>query len=329
MKQLEMETTLEQASLWLERGPFEAARDLLRQALSNTPGAAELWVAYAQSLERIGDLSEAERACERALELVPEAEEALLTRASLQAHRGALRDARRAIRRASRSDGRAALSHLLTVYGGAGFQTPSYGEVRELFDVHAPHFDAHIEALEYRGHALLCRRLGEHMAFTRRDLVLDLGCGTGLCGPELKRLGSVLVGVDLSAGMVEQAQARDCYDALFVAEGVYALLTYRADSISVLCAADVLGYVGPLEGVFEEAARVLEPGGYLGFTVEALDSKTRDYALQASRRYAYREGYLVSLAQRFGFDIRALEPETLRREGGAGVVGHVAVLELT
>ena len=39
-----------------------------------------------------------------------------------------------------------------------------------------------------------------------RGDVLDIGCGTGLCGPLLRPIAVSLCGVDLSAGMIEKAR---------------------------------------------------------------------------------------------------------------------------
>lgn len=47
---------------------------------------------------------------------------------------------------------------------------------------------------------------------------VDLGCGTGLMGPLLRPHTQQLAGVDLSAGMVQKARERGCYDELAVDE---------------------------------------------------------------------------------------------------------------
>ena len=44
--------------------------------------------------------------------------------------------------------------------------------------------------------------------------VLDIGCGTGLCGPLLRPLARLLVGIDLSPKMVDKARERGVYDGL-------------------------------------------------------------------------------------------------------------------
>lgn len=44
--------------------------------------------------------------------------------------------------------------------------------------------------------------------------VVDLGCGSGVVGPALKIFGKPLTGIDTSPAMLEEARARDAYDAL-------------------------------------------------------------------------------------------------------------------
>ena len=58
--------------------------------------------------------------------------------------------------------------------------------------------------------------LGPAAAPTRD--VLDAGAGTGLCGESLRTYARKLVGIDLSARMLEKAKDRAVYDELVVAE---------------------------------------------------------------------------------------------------------------
>ena len=51
-----------------------------------------------------------------------------------------------------------------------------------------------------------------------RDNILDVGCGTGLCGALLSPYARRLVGVDLSDRMLDQARERNIYDELVKGE---------------------------------------------------------------------------------------------------------------
>ncbi|MFP5019338.1 class I SAM-dependent DNA methyltransferase [Pseudonocardia phyllosphaerae] len=97
--------------------------------------------------------------------------------------------------------------------------------------------------------------------------VLDAGCGTGLVGVELNRLGVTTVdGLDLSSGMLEKARATGVYRELAETD-LTAALTLPDDRYDVVVCVGTLthAHVGP--SALAEFARVIRPGGYLVATV--------------------------------------------------------------
>src|SRR5919106_1078622 len=80
-----------------------------------------------------------------------------------------------------------------------GSVAPAYSNEAPLYDSRTREFDT------YR------RRIVERLPLRRGDVVLDVGCGTGLCFPYLlERVGpeGAVVGVDASAEMLEVAAER-------------------------------------------------------------------------------------------------------------------------
>ena len=142
--------------------------------------------------------------------------------------------------------------------------------VEKTFDSFAASFDSKLAKLSYRAPALVAEMLAESDVEATKSLdVLDAGCGTGLCGPLIAPYARRLVGVDLSAPMIAQAQARNVYDELVKRE----LTAYLRDStgaFDVIVSADTLVYFGQLEDVAAASANALRPGGRLVFTVEEL-----------------------------------------------------------
>ncbi|KAG2495550.1 hypothetical protein HYH03_006493 [Edaphochlamys debaryana] len=126
---------------------------------------------------------------------------------------------------------------------------------------------------------------------------VDLGCGTGLMGPLLQPYTDQMEGVDLSAGMVDQAARRGCYSRLAVAELVAFLEQEAAATAAaaagtadpgsaapsgsgsrsttvpydLLVAADVFVYIGDLAPVLRAAAKAAAPGALIAFSTEALE----------------------------------------------------------
>jgi predicted TPR repeat methyltransferase len=195
--------------------------------------------------------------------------------------------------------------------------------VRDLFDKYAGRFDAHqVEKLKYRVPGLLAAALRPLVPAHAID-VLDLGCGTGLCGPLLKPCARSLTGVDLSTKMLEEAARKCVYDTLVAGEAA-AYLATRSACLDLIVAADVFIYVGDLSGVFAAARGALRPSGLFAFSTElSLDADTR---LQESLRYAHTERYLRGLAATTGWRVESMTEQVLREEDGQDVAGHLTVL---
>ena len=110
--------------------------------------------------------------------------------------------------------------HVLAALGSGGVPAASpLTYVRELFDRYANEFDAHlVEHLHYRTPQLLVDQLRPLLSPMPID-VLDLGCGTGLCGPLLQPWARSLTGIDLSQKMLDEAARKQVYDTLIAGRG--------------------------------------------------------------------------------------------------------------
>src|SRR5450830_84711 len=284
------------AGLLLRLRELDAALDSYGQALAARPGYARAQLGIANTLRALGRTEDAVQAYRLAGEFGADAE---------------------------------TVTYMLAALGAAPApQASPAGYVAALFDQYAHKFDRHLVAvLQYRTPALLADALARHLPTGGAALdILDLGCGTGLCGPLLRPLARRLEGVDLSAAMLAQARELEVYDALHCAELTAFLQPARAQW-DVLAAADVLVYVGELDGVFGAARQALRDGGLFVFSVEALRDDATGFALRASGRYAHTAAYVVALAGRHGFKVLELAPCTLRQDSGADIEGLVAVLQ--
>jgi len=187
--------------------------------------------------------------------------------------------------------------------------------VASTFDSFAATFDEKLAKLEYAGPGLVmeavARALGEPEATLR---CLDLGAGTGLCGPLMRPYARELVGVDLSAEMLKKASRREVYDELVVAD----LTEYLGGDVGefdLMISADVLIYFGALELLFSRVSRRLSAGGCVAFTLEVstLDGEP-GYTLQPSGRYAHARAYVEERLASAGLEVASLDEVTLRKE---------------
>lgn len=193
--------------------------------------------------------------------------------------------------------------------------------VTNIFDDAADAFDRHLENLEYRGPALLAETLAAVLPEPDGGLlVLDAGCGTGLCGPVLRPYAAGLVGVDLSEGMLKVAASRGGYDDLYRGE-LTRFLEQQGESYDLIVSSDTLCYFGRLDQVFQGAAKSLKAGGGLYFTLEGAGEDIKDFHLESSGRYRHATGYVRQMLSDSGFIIETERSVVLRKEAKEPVSG--------
>jgi predicted TPR repeat methyltransferase len=191
------------------------------------------------------------------------------------------------------------------------------------FDSFASSFEAKLESLSYRAPALVGAALADAgLPPDGRLAVLDAGCGTGLCGPLLRPYASALVGVDLSAGMLDHARRKEVYTDLVQSE-LTAFLAAQRQAFDVVVAADTLVYFGNLRPFLRAAVGALRPSGLLVFTVE--DSVSRvdaGFRLELHGRYSHSEDYVRRVLDGVGLSSE-VQRAHLRMEAGEPVAGLV------
>lgn len=204
---------------------------------------------------------------------------------------------------------------------------PAY--VETLFDQHAEVFDnVLVEQLGYAVPVQL-RQLLASRGLGPFGRVLDLGCGTGLAGSELRATSGYLAGVDISENMVELADDREVYDDLFVGEALAFLQAGDGDERwDLITATDVMPYLGELEPLVAEASGRLGGGCRLAFSTETLPEDVlagRAYVVGPYQRFAHAEAYIRRVLSGAELAVEAFEPITVRHEQGRPVPGHLVL----
>lgn len=197
--------------------------------------------------------------------------------------------------------------------------------VKQSFDAFASSFDEVLTRLEYRAPELVGEAVKASLPQPAGQfIVLDTGCGTGLCGPWLRPYASRLVGIDLAPKMVEKANAQDIYDELIVTE-LTAYMRQTLEVFDVIVSADTLVYFGALAPVFSAAAAALKSQGVLIFTLEQAEDRAGEagYRLNPHGRYSHTQTYVTEALAQAGFTIQCIARETLRLEVRQPVSGFV------
>jgi len=284
------------ARMLAENGEHEAAVELMEQALELVPDWPAGLVRLADYAEKANQPEKAVPALQRVLELDPQ-------------------------------DIFGARLKLALLGAEEVPDQPPSRYVEALFDDYADRFDtALVERLDYTVPAKLARLIADHddRLF---EVAIDLGCGTGLFGAEIRDRVTHLEGFDLSVNMLAKAGEKGLYDLLAKADlsldpaqsGLFDedLPQHRADLVS---AADVLMYLGDLANAFALSACLARAGALFAFSVE--DAGEGDgYLLAPSLRYAHTEQHVRQRLAENGFEVLTLTRTTIRMDGGKPVFG--------
>ena len=180
----------------------------------------------------------------------------------------------------------------------------------ELFDQFAEGYEETLAKINYNLPKIIASKLG-----SVEGTIVDLGCGSGLIGKELKSDKNFIIGIDLSQKMLDLAKKTGRYGELIKGD-IVKFLNERKFSEATIIAADVFCYFGDLAPVIEACK-----GNKLCFSVEAWDG-LKDHALSIAGRYKHRKDYVLGL---LGGNATC-EEITLRQENGEDVLGYLFIL---
>jgi predicted TPR repeat methyltransferase len=303
-----------------------------RKAIELAPGFANAWANLARTLRAKDSLEEALHALGRALELDPRMRGAALSYGQLLYRLDRLPQALEFYRNwLARSPDDPIAQHMLAACGGEDCpRRASDSYVRSVFDDFAESFDRSLQLLQYQAPRLLYEAVTGSGALPRAGTldILDLGCGTGLCGPLLRPVARHLVGVDLSPKMLSLAAARGLYDQLNCAELTEWLATCR--SFDLVMAADVLCYFGDLELALARVRAILTSGGCFACSLEAAPAgSSQPFVLCPHGRYQHQRAYIEGSLARAGLQAVRISEAVLRYERQEPVVGHLVVARVS
>jgi len=341
----------------LKRNDLVGAGEAFKRSLQLVP-SPDAWANLARVYRRLGDLPVSEMACRQALALVPdhgpalhnlavallgqrridEGVQAALRAMTLLAPRERRRQtyvqyllvadqpaAAAVILRAwqqQEPDNAYVRHHLVACEGGAMPQRASDAYVESEFDAFAATFDSTLARLNYRAPQIVAEAVARALPAPAQQLdIVDLGCGTGLCGPLLEPWARTLVGCDLSTGMLMRAGDRGVYHELRKAE-LTAFMRERPGAFDLAVSADTLNYFGELTEVAQGVHATLRPGGTLVFTLEALPAGDGGVVrLMPHGRYAHDGGHARRVFEAAGLLVDAPVGVVLREENKVPVQG--------
>lgn len=139
-------------------------------------------------------------------------------------------------------------------------------ELAERYDQWAKDYDTDLERdFAWAGPQRAAEVLAQHIAKGAR--ILDAGAGTGLVGQILFDLGyQDLVAMDLSRGMLEEAQNKNVYRE-FHQMVMGEPLDFGSDAFDAVISVGVLTVGHAPAGSLDELVRITRPGGFIAFSL--------------------------------------------------------------
>jgi predicted TPR repeat methyltransferase len=308
----------------LHQGKTAEAADSFRQALRLHPDDAEAQNGLGAVHRTLHQWEEAEACLRRSVAHSPDNARTHRNLGSVFHDQGKYAEALACYRDALRLNPDDAETRLLVdaLSGSSQLARVPTEYLAALYDGFAPGFELNlVDRLGYRSPALMKEALGPAPA-ARSLAVLDLGCGTGLCGVQFRDWAHTLIGVDLSANMLDKARERGLYDRLIRADLLDALRDLEGP-FDLILASDVILYLGDLEPLARGVHRLLRPGGRFVFTVDLCDGP--GYRLLPFVHFAHSRAYLHETATRAQLHEARVDPVAFPRDSGRQAAGLVVV----
>ncbi len=206
-----------------------------------------------------------------------------------------------------------------------GDETPEAApveHVRSIFDQCAENFETIlVEKLEYKTPEILFNLV--HPYLTEKMTILDLGCGTGLGAKLYRPFAKSLIGVDVSAKMLEKAIEKDIYNQLEIFDILQDWVF--PTKFELIYSSDVFVYFGNLDAIIKSASSYLVSGGKIAFSVEELKDNSKDYQLLTNGRYAHSQKYIQEILRRHELKTIKISKTDIRNQSGSPVKGLLFV----
>ncbi|OAL97067.1 methyltransferase domain-containing protein [Wolbachia endosymbiont of Dactylopius coccus] len=183
--------------------------------------------------------------------------------------------------------------------------------IRQYFDYTGEYFVEHwLIAKQYRGHELVHMIITKIFDNSTSELnILDLGCGTGICGHFLKinSTGSHITGIDISSRMLNIARGcfikgNPVYNELIHMEMKEFLKQEKNQQYDVIIFAEVLHYLHDFQEELELAKRSTSKKGVIVCLIRRKEGEGIDFVNKGDY-FRHSESYVQHVAKKINMQI--------------------------
>ena len=309
-----------------ELGQLDAAVECYEKAITTQPDYAEAHNNLGLAFYELDQVDAAVESYKKALVIVPDYAEVNYNLGNALNDLGQLDDAVKSYEKAlAIKPDYLVPQHMINALTGNTSTEPPKEYVKNLFDDYAEGFDDS-----------LIKQLGYKLPFLMKELILkldplrnkfekviDLGCGTGLTGIELRDISNNLTGIDISSNMVAKTRELDVYDRLIEGD-VVDILSSSKEKYDLFIALDVFIYIGELTKMFKTVRQCCNKNALFIFSIEAQEED--GYSLLKSARYSHSESYILKTAS-VAFKVIYSQEVNLRKEKEGWIKGKIFIMQ--
>ena len=297
-----------------------------QKSVKLSPKDAEAHSNLGNTLQKLGRLDEAEASYKQALALKPDYAEAHYNLGNTLQELGRLDEAEASYKQAIvLKPDIVSAKHMVAALSGETTATAPRDYVEQLFDNYAAKFEnSLVKNLEYDTPRVIAEMIIKDSKFDLLGSLMDLGCGTGLFGVEIKQVCEHLEGIDLSEKMLDEAKKKDIYNKL-IKDDILVYLSNASLNFDYFVSTDVFIYIGDLSDIFRLIKSRNKTGGKLAFSTEDYDGD--GFFLEQSGRYSHSKTYIEGLCKKFGYELCHFETQALRKEKNQYISGGLYILE--
>lgn len=311
---------------------FSKAKPLLEEACERNPNHSELQLQLSEVYLETGDTEKAIKQHEKTLALRPNNHPLLHNLAVLYLRNKDIKNSKEYFEKAYQVDNTdLTAKHMLNaLQENSDIEQAPSKYIEDLFNQYAQFYNKHVsDKLGYKVPEIMRSKIANFLGDKVESIrILDLGCGTGLCGIYFSDISFYMVGVDISREMLSHARAIQSYDGLCQINILQSIPGEGLQVFDLVLAADVLVYIGELDIIFQKVASALDKNGLFCFTVEKSKSnENHSHKLLHSGRFTHSEKYINSLAKAHNFVIKLSDEIELRRDNNDQIKGILYILE--